>query len=69
MADPKKPAGAGKKPFWWAAAINSMISSRQTAKAIAALDRLMDQNVDRRHALLYKVRLLKRLGRLKEAIA
>lgn len=69
MADRQKPGSGQREPFWWAAEINSMIKSRRYDKAFKALDALMDKNLDRNYALLYRVRLLQKMGRVKEAIA
>jgi Flp pilus assembly protein TadD len=69
MANLGKSSSGKKEPFWWAARINSLIQEGRTRQAIRTLDRLMEKNQDRIHALLYKVRLLWRRGRIKEAIA
>lgn len=66
-------AGTGtakaEPPLWWAEQVNLLVQQKKTAKALKVLNRLLDYNVDRHYVLLYKVRLLQRLGRLKEAIA
>lgn len=69
MSDTRSMAGESREPFWWAAEINSMIQGGHSARAVRALDALMDKNLDRNYVLLYKVRLLQRMRRLKEAIA
>ena len=66
---PSMPSADGKEPFWWAAHVNSLIQQKKTGTALRVLNRLLDMNIDRRYVLLYKVRLLQKLGRLKEAIA
>jgi transitional endoplasmic reticulum ATPase len=69
MTNPQTHAVKKMEPFWWAAEINSMIKEGRSVQAVKALDALMDKNLDRNYVLLYKVRLLQRMGRLKEAIA
>lgn len=66
---PKLPIAHGSEPFWWAAQINSLIQQKKSAAALRALNHLLDTNIDRHYVLLYKVRLLQKLGRVKEAIA
>ncbi len=58
-----------KEPFWWAPHVNSLIQQKKTATALRTLNHLLDMNIDRHYVLLYKVRLLQKMGRLKEAIA
>jgi transitional endoplasmic reticulum ATPase len=63
------PSPEGKEPFWWAAHVNSLVQKRRNGTALRVLNRLLDLNIDRPYVLLYKVRLLQRIGRLKESIA
>ncbi|MGB7847496.1 MAG: ATP-binding protein, partial [Candidatus Acidiferrum sp.] len=49
--------------------MNSLVQKKRTGTALRVLNRLLDLNIDRPYVLLYKVRLLQRIGRLKEAIA
>lgn len=69
MSETRSIAGDTREPFWWAAEINSMIQGGHGAQAVRALDALMDKNLDRNYVLLYKIRLLQRMRRVKEAIA
>lgn len=62
-------ASGQKEPFWWAPQVNLFIQQRRHPRALKMLNSLLDLNIDRRHVLLYKVRVLQRMGRLKEAIA
>jgi transitional endoplasmic reticulum ATPase len=59
----------GKEPFWWAEQVNSLVQKKKTGAALTVLNRLLDMDIDRPYVLLYKIRLLQRMGRLKEAIA
>ena len=58
-----------QEPFWWAADVNELVQGGKTARAIRTLNRLLDLGLDRDYVLLYKVQLLQKLGRVKEAIA
>ena len=58
-----------KQPFWWAEQVNSLVQQSKIGRALKVLNRLLDLNVDRQYVLLYKVRLLQKLGRLKEGLA
>lgn len=59
----------GKEPLWWAAHVNSLVQKKRTGTAPRVLNRLLDLNIDRPYVLLCKIRLLQKMGRLKEAIA
>lgn len=63
------PNADDKEPFWWAAHVNSLIQKRRNGLALRVLNQLLDLNIDRHYVLLYKVRLLQKMGRLKEALA